>query len=286
MPKASARERKNMKKIIYIIVALIIVIVGAIFINKNKTSQVATITGNVYYLQRIALAPGSKVEVNLQDTSLADAPAKTLGSFTLVTTEENVPIPFSISYNPKDILAKHTYTLRAKITQNGELAWTSDTNIPVITNGNPTQNIEIKLVQVTSSAAGEALASTTLSLEAKKVTLGNDANLPSLFERNYVIESVNEKGVPANSNYTVAFKDGKIHAKICNNLNGSFQLSKTTITSPNLISTMMYCEGKMDTETAFAKLFSGVGATFNYSAGILTLANQGQGVTITLKEVN
>lgn len=110
-----------MKKIIYIIIALIIIIVGAIFINKNKTNQVATITGNVYYLQKIALAPGSKVEVNLQDTSRADAPAKTLGSFTLITTGENVPIPFSINYNPKDIVANHTYTLQAKITQNGEL---------------------------------------------------------------------------------------------------------------------------------------------------------------------
>lgn len=101
-----------------------------------------------------------------------------------------------------------------------------------------------------------------------------------------MIDSVNDKRVPTNSNYTVVFKDGKIHAKICNNLNGSFQLSKTTITSPNMISTMMYCEGSMDTETSFSKLFSGDGATFAYDNGILTLTNKGQGVMITLKETN
>lgn len=273
-----------MKKIIYIIIALIIVLVGVIFINKNKASQSATITGNVYYLERIALAPGSKVEVNLQDTSLADAPAKTMGSFTLITAGENVPIAFSINYSPKDIVANHTYTVSAKITKDGALTWISDTNIPVITNGNGTQNIEIKLVQVPIQVEEntDSSAPTTVDTQSKKLEEETNSQA-SIFSGNYKIESVNGEAVKSDSNYTVTFKDGKVYAKICNNLNGSFNLSGSIISSQNMISTMMYCEGSMDIETEFSKLFTGKGATFVSDNETLTLS--GNGISMNLKKI-
>lgn len=130
------------------------------------------------------------------------------------------------------------------------------------------------------------VATTSTSAQTNHVPLGNDGDSPSLFERNYVIDSVNDKRVATDTNYTVSFKDGRVSAKICNSMSGDFQLSKTTITSENMISTEMYCEGKMDVEDDFKKLFSGDGATFSYDNGILTLTNQSEGVMITLQETD
>src|SRR5690606_28033950 len=52
------------------------------------------LTGTVTYLQRVALPPGSVIEVRLQDVSRADAAAEVIASQTITTAGENVPIPF------------------------------------------------------------------------------------------------------------------------------------------------------------------------------------------------
>lgn len=161
--------------------------------------------------------------------------------------------------------------------------------IPVITNNNPTKDIKIRVIQVNNSSDNVETESKDMTNDissTKKVATENDKSSDIFSDTNYRIESVNGKTVPADSNYTVAFTDGKIHAKICNNLNGNFDLTKTTIVSQNMISTMMYCEGSMDYESSFSKLFTGDGATFSLENNILTLTNKSNNTKITLKKVN
>jgi uncharacterized lipoprotein YbaY len=109
----------------------------------------AAVTGSVTYLQRIALPPDAVVEVQLRDTSRADAPAETIGLQVIHTNGRQVPFPFVVRYNPAVIIENHTYTMSARITDGqGELLWINDTAIPVITNGNPAEDVEIILTQV------------------------------------------------------------------------------------------------------------------------------------------
>lgn len=97
------------------------------------------VSGTLTYLPRIALAPGSLVEVFLQDTSKADAPAETLGTWSLTTKDEQVPLDWLIPYNPENILPQNSYTVRATIKDpQGKLIFTTTTVNPVITRGNPT----------------------------------------------------------------------------------------------------------------------------------------------------
>jgi uncharacterized lipoprotein YbaY len=102
------------------------------------------VSGVVTYLQRIALPPDAVVRVQLQDTSRADAPAVVLGEQVIETMGRQVPIPFSIPYDPAQINPSGRYTLRARIeSADGQLMWINMQAYPVITGGNPTSGIEV-----------------------------------------------------------------------------------------------------------------------------------------------
>jgi uncharacterized lipoprotein YbaY len=108
----------------------------------------AAVTGTVTYLQRIALPEDAVVQVEIRDTSLADAPAETIGVQVIHTNGRQVPIPYVVRYNPAVIVENHTYTMSARISDSeGNLLFINDTAIPVITNDNPTENVEILVVQ-------------------------------------------------------------------------------------------------------------------------------------------
>jgi putative lipoprotein len=104
----------------------------------------AAITGNVTYLERIALPPNAVVQVELQDVSRADAPATVLGQQT-ITASHQVPIPFRIEYDPRQVQEKHTYVIRAGITVENQLRWTNTTTVKVLTGGNPKENVTIRV---------------------------------------------------------------------------------------------------------------------------------------------
>lgn len=99
----------------------------------------ATVTGTVSYRERIALPPNAIVKVQLQDTSRADAPAVTLAEQTIQTEGKQVPIPFRLEYDSSKIREGNTYTVRAQISIEDQLRFTSDTAYSVITNGGPSR---------------------------------------------------------------------------------------------------------------------------------------------------
>jgi uncharacterized lipoprotein YbaY len=120
----------------------------AVYTAKPATPA-AAVTGTVTYLQRIALASGSVVTVRLQDVSRADAPAVVLGEQVITTTGQQVPIPFSIAYDPATIVPTNTYSVAARITgPDGTLLFTSTTANLVITQGRPTSGVEVVVEQV------------------------------------------------------------------------------------------------------------------------------------------
>jgi uncharacterized lipoprotein YbaY len=107
------------------------------------------VTGVVTYRERIALPADAVVRVQLQDTSRADAPAVVLGEQVIVTMGRQVPIPFSIPYNPASINPSGRYSLRARIESgDGQLQWTNMQVYLVITGGNPTSDIEVVVTRV------------------------------------------------------------------------------------------------------------------------------------------
>jgi putative lipoprotein len=117
--------------------------------NVTPAALKTAISGNVMYLERIALPPNAVVQVQLQDVSRADAPAIVLGEQT-ITASHQVPIPFRIEYDPKQIQENHTYSITARITIESQLRWTNTNAVRVLTQGNPKDNVSVRVSQVGS----------------------------------------------------------------------------------------------------------------------------------------
>lgn len=106
----------------------------------------ATLTGTATYRERIALPPDSRLIVTISDVSLADAPSVTIAQTEMKTEGKQVPLAFSLSYDPARIEPRRSYAVSARILDGqGQLAWITDTRntLPA-----PGQSIELRLVQV------------------------------------------------------------------------------------------------------------------------------------------
>lgn len=144
---------KNTSTLVWIaIIILVIALAVAAYalMTLNRSGQTTNLTGNVSYLESIAIPEDVVVTVQIQDVSRADAPAEVIG-VQVISSPGQPPIPFEIPYNPAQIEESHRYVVRAEIRDNaGALLFTTDTAIPVISQGNPTLDIEIIVVPVGS----------------------------------------------------------------------------------------------------------------------------------------
>lgn len=115
------------------------------------------LTGAVTYRARVALPAGAVIEVRLLDVSRADpsaslgagAPADTLARTEVITRGEQVPVAFSLSYDPSVIQARRRYAVQATIAVEGRIAWRTTTPHPVFVAGAaPTTPVTIVVDQV------------------------------------------------------------------------------------------------------------------------------------------
>jgi heat shock protein HslJ len=109
-------------------------------------TDAAAVTGAVTYLVRMALPDDAVVTVSIHNAQLADAPPEMtlLGEQVIATAGSQVPIPFAVEYDPAAVQEGALYSIGARINDAaGNLLFVSTTVNPVITQGNPTENVEI-----------------------------------------------------------------------------------------------------------------------------------------------
>jgi putative lipoprotein len=249
-----------MKKstLIILIGAILVIIAIFAFSKNNKTENApATVTGTVAYLERMALPTNSVITVTLNDVSKADTPAEKIAEQIIQSEGAQVPFSYELTYNPKTINPVNTYAISAKITVLEKTWWQTDMAVPVITDTSATTSgINLILKRVPDNYS-EPVAIPTAKLEGTMFTL------------------ISYNDIPASLNNTVLFNDGKVHAKFCNTLNGEYTQEGFVLNSPNMISTMMFCESPeylMQAESAFAKIFAS-GANMTLSENTLILEN-------------
>jgi putative lipoprotein len=97
----------------------------------------ATVTGSVGMRERLALRPGFDLTVKLLDVSRADAPAVVLAEQVIPLGTRQLPVPFELAYDPARIEANHSYAVQARIEFQGQLAFITDQQYPVLTRGAP-----------------------------------------------------------------------------------------------------------------------------------------------------
>jgi putative lipoprotein len=96
---------------------------------------VQNVTGTVSYHARIAPPPNAVLVVQLQDVTLADAPAAIIAEFKTKIGGRRVPVPFKLTFDATKIDSKHSYAVEASILKDGQLLFTNDTLYPVLTQG-------------------------------------------------------------------------------------------------------------------------------------------------------
>jgi putative lipoprotein len=94
-----------------------------------------TITGTVTYRERMALPSNALIEVQLLDTSLADAPAKVITEDKITLGERQVPVPYVLKFDAAKIDSRHRYAVSAKIIVDGQLRFVSEQAHPAIIAG-------------------------------------------------------------------------------------------------------------------------------------------------------
>ena len=104
----------------------------------------ATLDGEVFYLQRIALPPTATLSVSLQDVSLADAPAVVLDEQS-GPVKGQVPLPFHLSYDPAQVKPGHRYSVSARIEVDVELMFITTEHHGVQLDGKDPQPLKIRV---------------------------------------------------------------------------------------------------------------------------------------------
>lgn len=110
----------------------------------NAPAPSASLSGEVFYLQRIALPPGAQVSVSLQDVSRADAPAVQLAS-QILPGGRQVPLAFTLNYDPAQVQPGHSYAVSARIEHAGQLLFISSERHSVKLDGSDPQPLRIRL---------------------------------------------------------------------------------------------------------------------------------------------
>lgn len=126
------------------------VALAALLASAAPTSGWAqAVTGTATFRERLALPPGAALEVTLEDVSRADVASDVLGR-AVVRPAAQVPIRFSIVFDPSRVDPRHRYAVRARITREGRLLFTSARSRPVLTQGGGTE-VDVVLERVGAS---------------------------------------------------------------------------------------------------------------------------------------
>lgn len=157
----------------------------------GPSSPATAVTGTVTHLQRSALPPTAVIEVQLQDVSIMDMPAKVISTQSIEAQGKQVPIPYEVKYDPAQIDPKHTYAMRATIKDGDKLLFTSTQAYPVITNSAPTSNVEIIVQPVVSSGT------TAQGVITGTVTYRNRSALPPTAVVEVTLSDISRADAPA-----------------------------------------------------------------------------------------
>ena len=212
-----------------LLLAIFVVALGIDSVWSQGTAPGAVV-GTVTYRQRVALPADAVVEVRLQDTSRADAAARTIGQTSIPTHGAQVPIPFRIDYDPAGIDPSHSYSVRATINVGGKLLFSSTTMYPVLTRGAGNEaSIEVYMI-LPANAASDTGAKPGAPLENTFWKLVAIGDAPAV-----ALAASREAGFTLHPGGRLSGSGG------CNRLLGKYELGADTLRLVPAGMTMMAC---------------------------------------------
>ncbi|TVQ53419.1 MAG: META domain-containing protein [Rhodobacteraceae bacterium] len=182
----------------------------------------AVVEGEAYYLERIALPPGAVFEATLQDVARADAPADILGRH-VVEDAGAPPYRFAIPYDPAALTDRGRYAVRATITVEDRLWFTTDSHHEAFGDA----PLSLRMVRV--AAAEETAAAPLVGPRWRLVAMGEAP-----------VETEGQREPP---HLEFADDGGVFGSGGCNRLRGGYELGEGgQISFGPAASTMMACD--------------------------------------------
>lgn len=201
---------------------------------KVSSTGSSEVKGVASYRERMALPPDAVFEATLEDVSRADAPAQVIGRVRMDPAGQP-PFRFAIPYDAAQLQPGHNYVLRARISRQEQLLFTTDRHYAMPPNGH-----EIDLMLVRAQPTREEGSASTATLENtywKLVQLGDQpVDVASEQREPYIVLHSEEKRVAGFGG--------------CNRLTGGYTLSGDKLTFSQMAGTMMACDEGMEYEKA------------------------------------
>jgi putative lipoprotein len=187
-------------------------------------AQSGTIRGSATYRERMALPPGALLHLRLEDVSRQGAPSVLIAE-SRIPVAGQVPIAFTLAYDPARIAPHLTFALRGEILLNDRVLFRTDRSHPVLTRGAGEQ-VELLLVR-----AREAAVPAT----------------PGLVGPVWIAEDIGGRGVVDRSRTSMSFgADGRVSGLAgCNRYNGGYTLDGASLRFGPAAGTMMACPASL-----------------------------------------
>ncbi len=124
-----------------------VLLVLTIFLAGCGGPRSAAITGVIEHSHSMTLAAGTVVTVQIMDTTKQGSPGKKIAEEVIKDQEIGIPMPFAVTYDVGRINPDHAYSISVRVEDGeGKLLYTSRGEVPVITKGNPTHDIDINII--------------------------------------------------------------------------------------------------------------------------------------------
>lgn len=225
---------------------------------RAPRAQAAVITGSATYRERIALRPGSVLEVELVDTAPAGAPAAPIAA-ARIAVQGQVLIRFELPYDPARIDPRGRYALRARLMQGEEVAFRGERIHPPLAEG-AGRGGEILLLRAEGGAAAGPVGP------------------------QWVAEDIGGRGALDRLQSSITFgADGRAYGSGgCNRFTGGYALDGAALRFGAMASTNMACvPAAMDQERRFHEALAAVRG-WRIENGILHLTGEGGATVLRL----
>lgn len=243
-----------------ILLALLTCLTAACTESPSEKADMATLSVEVTYRERMALPPGATLRVTMEDVSRMDTAATVI---TEITRQDPGAPPYSVqlSYDPLQIDARHRYAVRATIRAGDQLMFTTTDHVDALPPGvSGPVRLTLRRTAAPTAEAAAPLAGTRWTLDAlgaEVVATGENAPHPTL-----------EFGA----------EDGQASGFAgCNRFTGSYALGdRDELSFGRLASTRRACSSGMELEQRFLTALEAVRHRRIEGRSLQLLDQQGQ----------
>ncbi len=205
------------------------------------TEDMLTITGSVWYRERMMVPPDAEINIYLEDVSRMDVSAKVIAT-TSFAAQAGPPWDFSMEYDPTKLNDKGRYGMRVRIEADGRLMFINMEHIPAFEHDS---NTPIKIM--VSRVGGSHKSGENQSLKPNAGLTNTYWKLIEL-DGQPVLAGANQREL-----HMVLTSEGSKVSGFsgCNRFMGGYEQSEGQLQFGQLASTMMACMETMEQEKLF-----------------------------------